>query len=178
MANKWGKAKTVAEFIFLGSKITAGGYCSHEIKRHLLLRRKENEVAQSCLTLCNTMDCSLPGSSVHGIFQAIVLEWVVIFFSRGSSQPRGWTWVSHIVDRCFTIWATREVIIEEIILRRKAIKVKSFSHVQLFVTPWTVAHQDPLSMGFSRQEYWNVLPFSSPGDLPDPQGLNLHLLCL
>ena len=42
------------------------------------------------------------------------------------------------------------------------------SHVQLFVTPWTVAHQAPLSMGFSRQEYWSGLPFPSPGDLPDP----------
>ena len=49
---------------------------------------KESEVAQSCLTLCDPMDCSLPGSSVHGIFQAIVLEWIVISFSRGSSQPR------------------------------------------------------------------------------------------
>ena len=43
-----------------------------------------------------------------------------------------------------------------------------FSHVQLFVTLWTVAHQAPLSMGFSRQEYWCGLPFPSPGDLPDP----------
>ena len=43
---------------------------------------KWSEVAQSCLTLCGTMDCSLPGSSVHGIFQAIVLEWTAIFFSR------------------------------------------------------------------------------------------------
>ena len=42
---------------------------------------KENEVAQSCLTLCSTMDCSLPGSSVHGISQARVLEWVAITFS-------------------------------------------------------------------------------------------------
>ena len=70
---------------------------------------KWSEVAQSCPTLCDPMDCSLPGSSVHGIFQAIVLEWVAISFSRGSSQPRDWTWVSLIVDRCFTIWATREV---------------------------------------------------------------------
>ena len=46
--------------------------------------------------------------------------------------------------------------------------MKSFSRVQLFVTPWTVAHQAPLSMGFSRQEYWSGLPFPSPGDLPDP----------
>ena len=43
-----------------------------------------------------------------------------------------------------------------------------FSHVQLFVTLWTVAHQVPLSMGFSRQEYWSGLPSASPGDLPDP----------
>ena len=44
----------------------------------------------------------------------------------------------------------------------------SLSHVQLFVTPWTTAHQAPLSMGFSRQEYWNGLPFLPPGNLPDP----------
>ena len=43
------------------------------------------------------------------------------------------------------------------------------SHVQLFVTPWTIAHQVPLSMGFSRQEYWSGLPFPTPGDLPDPE---------
>ena len=46
--------------------------------------------------------------------------------------------------------------------------VKSLSRVQLFVTPWTVAHQAPPSMGFSRQEYWSGLPFPSPGGLPDP----------
>ena len=46
--------------------------------------------------------------------------------------------------------------------------VKSLSHVQLFVTPWTAAHQAPQSMGFSREEYWSGLPFPSPGDLPDP----------
>ena len=43
-----------------------------------------------------------------------------------------------------------------------------FSHVQLFAIPWTVAYQSPLSMGFSRQEYWSVLPFPAPGILPDP----------
>ena len=61
------------------------------------LERKESEVAQSCPTLCDPMGCSLPGSSVHGIFQAIVLEWIAISFSRGSSQPRDRTWVSRIV---------------------------------------------------------------------------------
>ena len=47
-------------------------------------------------------------------------------------------------------------------------KVKSFSPVQLFVTPWTVTYQAPWSIGFSRQEYWSGLPFPSPGDLPNP----------
>ena len=53
--------------------------------------------------------------------------------------------------------------------------MKSLSRVQLFAAPWTGAYQVPLSMGFSRQEYWSGLPFSSPGDLPD-QGSNLGLL--
>ena len=48
------------------------------------------------------------------------------------------------------------------------VKMKSLSRVHLFATPWTVAHQAPLSVGFSRQEYWSGLPFPSPGDLPDP----------
>ena len=47
-------------------------------------------------------------------------------------------------------------------------KVNSFSHIRLFATPWTVAYQAPLSMKFSRQEYWSGLPYPSPGDLPDP----------
>ena len=68
----------------------------------------ESEVAQLCPTLCDPIDCSLPGSSVHGIFQARILEWVAISFSRGSSQPRDQTRVSHIVGRCFTILANRE----------------------------------------------------------------------
>ena len=54
------------------------------------------------------MDCSLPGSSVHGVLQARVLEWFAISFSRGSSHPRDGTQVSCTVGRCFTIWATRE----------------------------------------------------------------------
>ena len=72
-------------------------------------RKKESEVAQSCLTLRDPMDCSLSGSSVHGILQAGILEWVAISFSRRCSQPRDWTRVSCIVGRRFTVWATREV---------------------------------------------------------------------
>ena len=54
------------------------------------------KIAQLCLTLCGPMDCSLPGFSVHGILQAILLEWVAVPFFRGSSQPRNPTQVSFI----------------------------------------------------------------------------------
>ena len=65
-------------------------------------------VTISCPTLCNPMDCSLPGSSVHGISQARILEWVAIPFSRGSSWPRDQTHVSCIGRRILYYWATRE----------------------------------------------------------------------
>ena len=71
-------------------------------------RKKESEVAQSCPTLCNPVDCSPEGSSVHGILQARILEWVAISFSRGSSRLRVWTQVSCIAGICFNLWATRE----------------------------------------------------------------------
>ena len=82
-------------------------------KRWQEYTESESEVAQSCPTLCDPMDCSLPGFSVHGVFQARVLEWVAIAFSRGSSQPRDRTWVSRIVGRCFTLWATREAKLKQ-----------------------------------------------------------------
>ena len=62
----------------------------------------------SRIWLCTSMDCSLPGSCVHGILQARILGWIAFPFSRGSSQPRDWTQVSHIVGRFFTVWATRK----------------------------------------------------------------------
>ena len=65
-------------------------------------------VAQSCLTLCDFTDHSLPGSSVDQILQARILEWVAIAFSRGSFWPRDQTQVTCIAGRFFTIWATRE----------------------------------------------------------------------
>ena len=64
-------------------------------------------VTQSCSTLCDPMDCSPPGASVHGILQARILQWVPIPFSRGSSRPRARTQVSHIAGRFFTIIATK-----------------------------------------------------------------------
>ena len=68
----------------------------------------KSEVAQLCLILCDPMDCSLPGFSVYGIFQAKVVERVAISFSRGSSWTKDRTQVSHNASRCFTLWATRE----------------------------------------------------------------------
>ena len=63
----------------------------------------EGEVAQSCPILCDPVDCSLPGSSIHGILQARILEWVAISFSRGSSRPRDQTQVSRIRGRRFNL---------------------------------------------------------------------------
>ena len=63
---------------------------------------------QLCPTLCNLMDCSPPGSSVHGILQTRILEWVAMPSSRGASWPRNRIWVSCIAGRIFTIWATRD----------------------------------------------------------------------
>ena len=67
----------------------------------------QSEVTQLSPTLCSPVDCSPPHSSVHGIFQARILEWAAISFSRGSSWPRDQTLVSHTVGRLFTVWAAR-----------------------------------------------------------------------
>ena len=80
------------------------GWISNVFHKHII-----KESYYVCLVMsdsCNPIDCSLPGSSVHGILQARILEWAAILFSRGSSQPKDWTQVSHIEGRFFTIWAT------------------------------------------------------------------------
>ena len=99
---------------------------------------------QWCLTLCDPIDGSPPGSSVHGIFQARVLEWGSIVRSLPicySKLPFS------ILMSCWVL--------------------NSFSRVQLSVILWTVASQAPLSMGFFRQEYWSGLPLPPPRRLPD-----------
>ena len=68
-------------------------------------------LAQSCPTFCDPIDCSPPGSFFRGIFQARIVEWVAISFSRGSSWPRDQTQVSCIAGGCFTVWATREALL-------------------------------------------------------------------
>ena len=65
--------------------------------------KQASEVAQSCPTICNPMDCSLPGFSIHGILQVRILEWVTSSFSRGSSRPWDRSWVSRIGGRRFNL---------------------------------------------------------------------------
>ena len=84
---------------------------SHRVRHNwsdLAAERVKVKVPQSCLTLCDPMDCSRPGSSIHGILQARTLDWVAVPFSRGFSQPRNRTQVSFVAVRFFTISATRE----------------------------------------------------------------------
>ena len=106
------------------------------------------------------MDCSLPGSSVHGIFQARILEWVAIFFSRRSSPPRDWTQVSCIVGRHFTIWAFREV-------SHHSLRQCTKSCLTL-ATPWTVACQGSSVYGIlqARILEWVAISFSGGSSRP------------
>ena len=86
------------------------------------LSESEVKVAQSCLTLCNPMDYT-----IHGILQLRILEWVAFLFSRGSSQPRDRTQVSHIAGGFFTSWATRKALMLNILTKKK--KKKSYKTI-------------------------------------------------
>ena len=90
-------------------------------------------VAQSCPTLCNPMDYNPSVSSVHGIFQARILEWVAISFSRGSSWPRYQTRVSYIAGRLCTIWATREAQIQKEIYHQLVINNMFLKYKKNFI---------------------------------------------
>ena len=106
--------------------------------------RMKVKVTQSCLTLCEPMDCSRPGFSVHGILQASIMEWVDIPFCRGSSPPRDWTCVFCIAGRFFTIWATRESQIAAVHIKG----VKSFAlsaWMSLQTIHFLVLEKSPLS---------------------------------
>ena len=98
-------------------------FCS----RYLLMAVKVL-VAQSCPTPCDPMGYGLPGSSVHGILQARILEWVAIPFSRGTSQPRTQTLVSCIAGGFFTAWDTKEAPVEfSKTIGKKALYVKDIN---------------------------------------------------
>ena len=118
------------------------------------------KLLQSHTTLCDTMDCSPPGSSVHGILQTRVMCRVTIPFSGGSFLPRDQTWVWSIqVDSLVSQPAGKPCMLYVCVLSH-------FSCVRLYVTLWTVACQALLSMSFSRQEYWSWLSCPPPGHLP------------
>ena len=99
------------------------------------VRLTEEELYPNCVCIshsvmsnsCNPMDCIPPGSSVHGILQSRILEWVAMPSSRKSSQPRDWTWVPCIAGRFFTTYATREALI----LMNEKMERETFSKLSL-----------------------------------------------
>ena len=117
--------------------------------------------AQSCLTLCDRMDCSPPDFSVHGNLQARILQWVAIDFSRDLPYTR--------IEPRSPVLQANSLPLSHLgsQIKRMCACAGLSSRVQLFATLWTVTCQASLSMGFSRQEYWSGLSFPSPGDLPD-----------
>ena len=118
----------------------------------------------SCIQRCDPVDCGPPGSSVHGIFQARMLEWDAISFSGGSSWTRDWYMSPVLAGRFFTTKPPGKPTHVSVCV----CVCVWLSHVWLFVTPWIVAHQALLCMGFSRHEYRSGLSFPSPGGLPNP----------
>ena len=134
-----------------------------------LLYWKWNEVAQSCPTLRDPMDCSLPGSSIHGIFQAKVLEWAAIAAAKSpESCPTLCDPIDGSPPGCPVPGILQARTLEWVAISfsnawKWKVKVKLLSCVQLLAAPWTIAYQAPLSMGFSRQEYWSGVPLPSLG---------------
>ena len=125
-------------------------------------------LSHSVVSLCDLMDGSPPGFSVHGTFQARILEWGAISYTRGSSLCNRQVCSRQVYDRQ---GCDRQVCNKKVCNRLEAdrcatVHAQPLSHVRLFVTSWTVAHQAYLSMGIFRQEYWNGVPFPHPRDLP------------
>ena len=106
-----------------------------------------------CQTLCDPMDCSLPGSSVRRILQTRILEWFFMPSSRGSSNPR-----IKPALLCLLHW---QVGSWPLAPPGKPCESEVTQSCPSLCSPWTVAHQAP-PLGFSRQEYWSGLPFPSP----------------
>ena len=145
-----------------------------------------SSVAQSCPTLCDPMNRSTPGlpvhhqlpefiqTNVHRVSDAIQPSHPLSSPSPPAPNPSQhqslFQWVNYIIgnrpiERCFSkgplfgaIYSKSPYIILSCVAAQSCLT---------FMTPWTIAHQAPLSMGFSRQEYWSALPFPPPGDLPN-----------
>ena len=123
-------------------------------------------ITQSCLTLCDPMNCSPPGSSVHRIFQARVLEWVAIPVSTGSFRPRGWAWVFFIAGRFVTNWATREAPFVTVGVSIESMNLL-FHPGQITWLLWAVAFSSgwylPSGVGIRMKE---VCPYETPDMVP------------
>ena len=134
-------------------------------------QKKWSEVVQSCLTLCDPMDCSPTDSSIHGIFQARILEWVAISFSRRSSWPRDRIQVSCIAGRHFPIWTTREALVNEA-------EVDDFLEFScFFYNPMDVDSLISDSSAFSKSSL-NIWKFSVPDLLkPHLENFENYLAC-
>ena len=149
--------ETMTDLIFLGSKITTDDDCSHEIKRHLLLGRKAMTNLDSVLksrditwqTKVHIMKAmAFPSSSV----------WIWELDDKESWAPKNWRFWTMVLEK------TLKSPLDCKELKRSQVTQSCLT----LCDPMDCTYQAPLSMGFSRQEYWSRLPFPFPGDLPDP----------
>ena len=148
------------------------------------------KLLQSCLTLCEPMDCSLPGSSVHEILQARILEWVAMPSSRRTSSPRNRTPVSYgsctggwVLYHCLHLGSPESL--PQLAPSKDCLSCRMPSHPRSCLLWWwcccsvtkscltlcdpmDCSPQAPLYMRFFRQEYWSGLPCPPPEDLLDP----------
>ena len=133
------------------------------------------KVTQLCPTLCDPMNCSLPSTSVYGIIQARILEWVAIPFSRGSSQARDRTQVSHIAGRFLTIWATREADYEMPQFSSVAQSCSTFCNPMDHSMPGLPVHYHKLPAFTQTHVHWvdDAIEPSHPLSFPSPPAFNL-----
>ena len=132
----------------------------------------------SRVQLCDPVDCSLPGSSLHGILQAGILEWVAISFSRGSAQPRDRTRVSCVGGGCYNLWATKDMFLESQMLfwlRKPKLALSMYYYIKIEFPFLLMKLQSPEKVLTHSQEFaahgpslgmcyasWGVLTLGDP----------------
>ena len=139
--------------------------------------KSESEVTQSCPTLSDPMDCSLPRSSVHGITLRLLLFSLIapvrvsstILISRGHNRYTGLKTKFTGCTCNISPFRSGKFIFIPVFRFSYVSMLSHFSRIQPFATPWTVAHEALLSMGFSRQEYWSRSQCPHPGESSQPR---------